>query len=140
MGGAPFRPIVRSPTRRGSRTRARSRVCSNGWRRAGRCWTVAPARSVALDLMRASGGRLRHRAVSVLRVVGTEPGLSNREVAVRVGIGDENNMSRHLARLARRGLIENTRNGGRYNVWRLTASGEELERAVWLVVRVLIRR
>ena len=92
---------------------------------------VAPARSVALDLMRASGGRLRHRAVSVLRVVGTEPGLSNREVAVRVGIGDENNMSRHLARLARRGLIENTRNGGRYNVWRLTASGEELERAVW---------
>ena len=92
---------------------------------------VAPARSVALDLMRASGGRLRHRAVSVLRGVGTEPGLSNREVAVRVGIGDENNMSRHLARLARRGLIENTRNGGRVNFWRLTPSGEELERAVW---------
>jgi DNA-binding MarR family transcriptional regulator len=91
----------------------------------------APARSLALDLMRASGGRLKDRAISALRVIGSEPDLSNNQVALRVGIADENSTSQLLARLARRELIENTRAGGRENVWRLTSSGEELERAIW---------
>jgi DNA-binding IclR family transcriptional regulator len=91
----------------------------------------APAPSAALDLMLASGRRLKQRAVSVLRVMGSEPGLSNNAIALRVGISDENSTSQLLARLARRGLIENTRTRGRYNVWRLTAPGEELERAIW---------
>jgi len=92
--------------------------------------TPAPPRSLALDLMWESGGRLSHRAVSVLRVSAAEPGLSNVEIALRVGISNQNSMSQLLARLARRGLIENTRTGGRYNVWQLTAAGRELESAI----------
>ena len=94
---------------------------------------AAPAspRSVALDLMRDSGGRLSDRAVSVLRVVGADPGLSNGEVGERVGIGAPTRTSQLLARLARRGLIENTRSSGRENVWQLTPGGEQLERAIW---------
>ena len=90
----------------------------------------APPRSVALDLMWASGGRLSDDAISLLRVVGPEPALSNREIALRLGITDENSSSQLLARVARRGLIENTRTGGRYNVWRLTVAGEKLEGAI----------
>jgi predicted transcriptional regulator/AcrR family transcriptional regulator len=85
--------------------------------------TPPPPRSLALDLMWQSGGRLSDSGVSVLRVSGVEPGLSNVEIALRVGISDQNSMSQLLARLARRGLIENTRTGGRYNVWQLTAAG-----------------
>ena len=77
-----------------------------------------------------SGGRLSDDAVSVLRVSAAEPGLSNNEIALRVGISDQNSMSQLLARLARRGLIENTRTQGRYNVWQLTAAGIELESAI----------
>jgi DNA-binding MarR family transcriptional regulator/AcrR family transcriptional regulator len=87
-------------------------------------------RSLALDLMWASGGRLSDDATSVLRVIAAEPGVSNNEIAARVRISDENSMSQLLARLARRGLIENTRTGGRYNVWQLTTSGIELESAI----------
>lgn len=93
--------------------------------------TPAPSRSVALELMWQSGGRLSDSAASVLRVIGVEPALSNNDIALRVGIADENSMSQLLARLARRALIENTRNGGRYNVWHLTPAGEKLERAIW---------
>jgi DNA-binding MarR family transcriptional regulator/AcrR family transcriptional regulator len=92
--------------------------------------TPAPPRSLALDLMWDSGGRLSDRAISVLTVSAAEPGLSNNEIALRVGISDQNSMSQLLARLARRGLIENTRTGGRYNVWQLTAAGRELESAI----------
>jgi DNA-binding MarR family transcriptional regulator len=93
--------------------------------------TPAPRRSVALELMWKSGGRLSDSAVSALRVVGAEPGLSNNDVAGRVGIADENSMSQLLARLAKRGLVENVRNGGRHNVWHLTSTGDNLERAIW---------
>jgi DNA-binding MarR family transcriptional regulator len=88
------------------------------------------ARSVALDLMWRSGGRLSEPALAVLRVSAAEPGLSNGAIAVRVGITDANCMSQLLARLAGRGLMENTRNGGRENVWALTAAGAELEHAI----------
>jgi DNA-binding MarR family transcriptional regulator len=90
----------------------------------------APARSVALDLMWQSGGRLSKPAVAVLRVSAREPALSNGEIARRVGIADANTMSQLLARLAARGLIENRRNGGRANAWVLTTGGAELERAI----------
>ena len=92
--------------------------------------TPAPPRSVALDLMWRSGGRLSDYATSALRVIGAEPALSNREIALRLGITDENTMSQLLKRLARRGLIENARTGGRYNVWKLTTDGEALESAI----------
>jgi predicted transcriptional regulator/AcrR family transcriptional regulator len=92
--------------------------------------TPAPPRSLALDLMWQSGGRLSDNATSVLRVSAAEPGLSNNEIALRVGISDANSSSQLLARLAWRGLIENTRTEGRYNVWQLTAAGIELESAI----------
>jgi DNA-binding MarR family transcriptional regulator len=89
-----------------------------------------PRRSVAVDLMRDAGGRLNHRSVSVLRVIAGAPGLSNSEVALRVGVAGRSHISRLLARMARLGLIENIRSGGRENVWQLTASGRQLERAI----------
>jgi len=92
----------------------------------------APAtpRSLVLDLMWRSGGRLSDDATSVLRVAAAEPGLSNKEISLRVGISDQSGMSQMLARLAERGLMQNTRAGGRYNVWQLTAAGEVLESAI----------
>src|SRR5580692_2158150 len=90
----------------------------------------APARSVALDLMWQSGGRLSDPAISVLKVSAAEPRLSNGQIAQRVGVTDPNSMSQLLARLDRRGLIENARNGGRENVWVLTAAGTELQDAI----------
>jgi DNA-binding MarR family transcriptional regulator len=90
----------------------------------------APPRSLARDLMWESGGRLSEAAVSVLTVCAAEPSLSNSEIALRVGIGNPNSMSQLLARLARRGLVENARVGGRHNVWRLTSNGETLEKAI----------
>jgi DNA-binding MarR family transcriptional regulator len=88
-------------------------------------------RSAAMDLMWETGGRLGENAVAVLRVVGAEPGLSNNDIASQVRIVDENSMSKLLARLAKRELIENLRNGGKHNVWRLTVTGERLERVIW---------
>jgi DNA-binding MarR family transcriptional regulator len=90
----------------------------------------APARSMALDLMCQTGGRLSEPAIAVLRASAAEPGLSNGEIAQQVGIIDANSMSQLLARLSRRGLIENARNGGRENVWALTPTGHKLERAI----------
>jgi DNA-binding MarR family transcriptional regulator len=92
--------------------------------------TPPPPRSLAVDLMWQSGGRLSDDAVSVLRVSAAEPGLSNNGIALQVGITNENTMSQLLARLVRRGLMENTRTQGRYNVWLLTPTGKELESAI----------
>jgi predicted transcriptional regulator len=88
------------------------------------------AASTAFDVPQEFGGRMDYRTVSVLRVIGAEPGHSNNEIAERVGIEGKGHASTLLARLARFGLIENTRTGGRENEWRLTASGIELERAI----------
>jgi DNA-binding MarR family transcriptional regulator len=96
-------------------------------------WLQTPAavqRSVALDLLRDRGGRPNHRAVSVLRLIAAEPGLSNLEIARRVGIEQDSRISALLSRLARLGLIEKTKTGGRQNVWQLTASGKELDAAI----------
>jgi hypothetical protein len=49
--------------------------------------TPPPPRSLAIDLMWQSGGRLSDDAVSVLRVSAAEPGLSNVEIALRAGRG-----------------------------------------------------
>jgi len=93
--------------------------------------TPAPPRSVAIDLMWESGGRLSDNATATIRAIGSEPGLSNNDIAARVGITDENTMSQQLARLAKRELVKNAREGGKFNVWHLTPAGEKLERAIW---------
>jgi DNA-binding Lrp family transcriptional regulator len=118
---------------------ARRRGAANAWRLTARGEeldraigreTPAPPRSRVLDLMWESGRPLDERAISVLSISAAEPGLSNREIAVRVGIGNQMSMSNILKLLDRRGLIENRRNGGRTNVWRPTANGEQLVRAI----------
>lgn len=92
-------------------------------------------RKAALELLHGFSGRaMRHPlAPRVLSVIGAEPGMSNIEVARRAGVADEGHMSRVLARLSRLGLVEKGPQAagqpGR-NVWRLTSSGEELERAL----------
>jgi DNA-binding MarR family transcriptional regulator len=94
---------------------------------------TSPPRSAARDRLRDSGGRLNHRTVSVLRVIAAEPGLSNREVAERLGVKAKSHTSRLLARLARFGLIENTVAAPlpfEANAWLLTASGRELAVAI----------
>jgi DNA-binding MarR family transcriptional regulator len=102
--------------------------------------TSAPPRSVAAELMHESGGRLSDTSISALRTLGAEPGLSNNELARRVGVADQNSMSQLLARLRLRGLVENTRIRGRANAWRLTADGEQLERAIWHEIPPSVRR
>jgi DNA-binding MarR family transcriptional regulator len=96
----------------------------------------APAardRTVALDLVSEAGGRLNHRVVAVLNAIGAQPGLSNQEIAERVGVESKAHASMLLARLARFGLIENqVVNAAPFeaNAWRLTASGKRLETTI----------
>jgi DNA-binding MarR family transcriptional regulator len=96
--------------------------------------SLEPApRSVALDLLKDQGGRLNHRVVSVLGLIGAEPGLSNLEVAQRLGVRSKAHTSRLLARLARFGLIENQAcdpTPFAANAWRLTRTGQELAAAI----------
>jgi DNA-binding MarR family transcriptional regulator len=92
--------------------------------------TPTHQRSLAIDLMRESGGRLSEHAILTLKVCAAEPGLSNSDLAPRVGIEDPSSISQLLERLRRRGLIENARNGGRQNVWLLTTTGKALEQAI----------
>jgi AcrR family transcriptional regulator len=73
--------------------------------------------------------RLTYRTARVLEEVAQHPGVSNRTVAERVGIVDQGQISKLLARLERLGLLLNTGEGhtkGEPNAWRLTASGEQL--------------
>jgi hypothetical protein len=87
-------------------------------------------RNAAGGPLRVRGGRLNHRVVSVLRVIAANPGLSNNDIALRVGIEGKGDASTLLSRLARFGLIENTPTRGRENEWQLTAAGKELETAI----------
>jgi DNA-binding MarR family transcriptional regulator len=100
----------------------------------------APAsRTVASDLLGEAGGRLNHRVVAVLGAIATEPGLSNQELAERVGIDSKGHASLLLARLARFGLIENQvldPTPFTANAWRLTTSGRQLQAAIRQVLGV----
>jgi DNA-binding MarR family transcriptional regulator len=95
---------------------------------------VPMRRSAALELLQDPGKRLNHHLTQrVLKVIGSDPGLSNRGVARRAGVKDEGHTSRLLSRLERLGLIEDARraeSAATSKAWRLTASGAELERAI----------
>jgi DNA-binding MarR family transcriptional regulator len=87
---------------------------------------------VAFDLPEDFVGRLDYRTVAVLRAIGDQPWLSNRKVAGRVGVEDRQ-ISYVLRRLVGLGLVASTRDArlrGAPNVWQLTLSGEELDRAI----------
>lgn len=69
----------------------------------------------------------------MLRVIGEAPGLSNGEVGQRVGVEPSDTISWVLARLARRGLIENALDAPapfQPNSWQLTAAGIDLDAAI----------
>jgi AcrR family transcriptional regulator len=77
--------------------------------------------------------RLTYRTVRVLENVGEHPGASNRAVAERVGIADQGQVSKLLARLERIGLLQNTGMGhtrGEPNAWRLTPLGQQVAQSV----------
>jgi DNA-binding MarR family transcriptional regulator len=79
-----------------------------------------------------SGSRLTYRTIRVLMSIAELPGGSNREVAERVGIVDQGQISKLLTRLEYQGLIVNRGAGsparGTPNAWWLTEDGEALER------------
>ena len=67
------------------------------------------------------------RAARVLRAVSRNPEASNRQIAQATGVPNDSNISQHLRRLERQGLVRNlTRERGRGapNAWVLTDSGE----------------
>ena len=70
--------------------------------------------------------RVTHRTTLVLRAIARAPYSNNREVAQAAGLVDEGQTSKLLARLERKGVIENVGVGaarGEPNAWLLTASG-----------------
>ncbi len=74
--------------------------------------------------------RVTERTCMVLAAVAEQGGANNRQVAAGAGVDNEPQISRLLARLAERGLVENTggRTAGLPKAWWLTASGEEFLR------------
>lgn len=75
------------------------------------------------------GTRLTYRTARVLSAIADYPGASNREVAERAGVVDQGQISKLLARLEERSLIEKMGEGvtrGAPNSWRLTERGEEV--------------
>ena len=64
-----------------------------------------------------------------LRFLSRRPGAANIDIARAVDVRHESQMSRHLARLERAGMVSH-RKEGRTNAWQLTAHGEEAARAL----------
>jgi AcrR family transcriptional regulator len=65
---------------------------------------------------------------TVLHLV-AHPEACNVEIARAIGVRHESQMSRHLVRLERAGIVER-RKEGRTNAWRLTARGHEAARSL----------
>ncbi len=77
--------------------------------------------------------RITYRTVRVLRVIASNPGASNREIAAHAGISDQGQVSKLLTRLEHLGLAGNDGMGpakGAPNAWRLTEKGARVERAI----------
>jgi AcrR family transcriptional regulator/DNA-binding MarR family transcriptional regulator len=64
-----------------------------------------------------------------LRYLNGHPGAANIDIARAVDVRHESQMSRHLGRLERAGMV-NRRKEGRANAWALTARGEEAARTL----------
>lgn len=83
------------------------------------------------ELLQGMNIRLTHRTIRALDAVSNHPGASNRVVADECGIQDQGQISKLLARLERRALIENRglgqRRGGT-NSWHITERGSEILR------------
>jgi AcrR family transcriptional regulator len=78
-----------------------------------------------------AGMRLTSRTAQVLQTLSRQPGISNSAIAQEVGIGDQGQTSRMLARLRRLKLVEDHPSPsarGTTKAWRLTAAGSRLLR------------
>jgi AcrR family transcriptional regulator len=64
-----------------------------------------------------------------LRYLNGHPGAANIDIARAVDVRHESQMSRHLGRLERAGMVSRRREG-RANAWQLTARGEEAARTL----------
>jgi AcrR family transcriptional regulator len=83
--------------------------------------------------------RLTGHIVNCLLHIGASPGASNREVADAIGIADQGQISKLLARLASLGVIENRTDGsvrGAPNAWHLSPEGRRLEVGIRDAARV----
>jgi AcrR family transcriptional regulator len=91
--------------------------------------------SVDRDPLEGLPMRITYRTLRVLGAIAKHPGASNRTVGEAADTHDQGQISKLLARLEKLGLIENTSGNdhkptGEPNAWRLTARGEEIERAL----------
>jgi AcrR family transcriptional regulator len=87
---------------------------------------AGPARAQAISHAAELPIRATHRTTLVLRAIAGAPYSNNREVARAAGLADEGQTSKLLARLERKGVIENVGAGatrGEPNAWLLTESG-----------------
>ena len=75
---------------------------------------------------------LAPRRRAALTYLDTHPNASNREIADAIGMSDEAQASRLLARMDYLGLVENRtcHDRGTPNAWRLTAEGRRLVAAL----------
>jgi AcrR family transcriptional regulator/predicted transcriptional regulator len=81
----------------------------------------------------ADGIRLNHRAAWVLKVIAREGGLSNAQIAERVGVRGKGHISRILSALNALGLVVNAQDDPTPavpNAWHLTPAGERCEQAI----------
>lgn len=84
------------------------------------------------DLPKDLNMRFTYRTMRVLTAVASHPGGSNRTIATAAGIGDQGQISKLLMRLRKLNLVENTGVPlkGEPNAWRLTVTGQQVERAL----------
>lgn len=92
--------------------------------------TASGADSNSRDLLAALPMRLTYRTARVLQALEEHPGQSNRQVADLVGISDQGQISKLLARLARLGLLANAAINGERNQWALTPTGSRVTRSI----------
>ena len=92
--------------------------------------TSLVATTASFDRLAQIPMRLTYRTARVLQDIGEHPGSSNREVAERVEIHDQGQVSKLLARLQRLGLLANAAQDasvkGEANDWRLTSTGQQV--------------
>lgn len=78
--------------------------------------------------------RMTYRTARVLRDLAEHPGSSNREIAGRVGVSDQGQISKLLARLLRLELVANAAekapSKGEPNKWSLTSRGWQVSRTI----------
>jgi AcrR family transcriptional regulator/DNA-binding MarR family transcriptional regulator len=83
------------------------------------------------DLLVGLPMRLTYRTARVLQTLAEHPGQSNRQVGELVGIPDQGQTSKLLARLARLGLLVNGEPlKGERNKWVLTPAGRQVTRSI----------